>query len=72
MKKLLLLASLICWSFTARAQDRFIGEIKMFAGTFAPSGFAFCNGQLLSIMEYQVLFAVIGNTYGGDGKTNFA
>lgn len=52
--------------------DPFIGEIRIFAGNFAPYGWAFCNGQLLSISQNTALFAVIGTTYGGDGKTNFA
>jgi microcystin-dependent protein len=50
----------------------FIGEIRMFGGNFAPVGWAFCNGQLLSISEYEALFTLIGTTYGGDGQTNFA
>lgn len=50
----------------------YYGEIKLFAGGFAPQGWAFCNGQLLSIRDYDVLFTVIGTTYGGDGQTNFA
>ncbi|MDF2629719.1 MAG: phage tail protein [Symbiobacteriaceae bacterium] len=52
--------------------DMYIGEIRMFAGTFAPMGWALCNGQLLSISEYEALFSLIGTTYGGDGQTNFA
>jgi microcystin-dependent protein len=44
----------------------------MFGGNFAPLGFAFCNGQLLSIAENDVLFSLIGTTYGGDGQTTFA
>ncbi|MBS3952653.1 MAG: phage tail protein [Methylomicrobium sp.] len=52
--------------------DPFIAEIKMFAGNFAPRGYAFCNGQLLPIAQNSALFAVIGTTYGGDGVTNFA
>jgi microcystin-dependent protein len=52
--------------------DPFIGEIKLFAGNFAPSGWALCNGQLLPIAQYSAVFAVLGITYGGDGKTNFA
>lgn len=50
----------------------FIGEIRMFAGNFAPVGWAFCNGQLLAIAENDALFALIGTTYGGDGQTTFA
>jgi len=49
----------------------FIGEIRMFAGNFAPTGWVFCNGQTLSISEYMALFALIGTTYGGDGRTTF-
>lgn len=52
--------------------DPFLGEIRMFAGTFAPRGWAFCNGQLLSIASNQALFAIIGTTYGGNGQTTFA
>ena len=52
--------------------DPFLGEIRMFAGNFAPQGWAFCNGQLLSIAEFDALFALLGTTYGGDGQTNFA
>ncbi|HYQ87376.1 MAG TPA: tail fiber protein, partial [Bacteroidota bacterium] len=50
----------------------FVGEIRMFAGNFAPAGWAFCNGQLLAISENDVLFQLIGTTYGGDGQTTFA
>jgi microcystin-dependent protein len=50
----------------------YIGEIRMFAGNFAPAGWMFCEGQLLSISENDTLFQLIGTTYGGDGQTNFA
>jgi microcystin-dependent protein len=49
-----------------------IGEIRLFAGNFAPRNWAFCDGQLLSIQGNTALFAVIGTTYGGDGQTTFA
>jgi len=49
----------------------FIGEIRMFAGNFAPQGWAFCNGQTLSIAENDALFNLIGTTYGGDGVQTF-
>lgn len=49
-----------------------VGEIRMFAGDFAPSGWAFCDGYLLPISEYEALFTIIGTTYGGDGQTTFA
>lgn len=52
--------------------EHFIGIVKIFAGNFAPEGWALCNGQLLPINEYQALFSIIGTTYGGDGITNFA
>ena len=50
----------------------YIGEIRIAGFNFAPVGWAFCNGQLLSIADNDVLFAVIGTTYGGDGVTTFA
>ena len=50
----------------------YIGEIRMFAGNFAPLNWAFCNGQLLPISEYETLFNLIGTTYGGDGQSTFA
>jgi microcystin-dependent protein len=52
--------------------DPFVGEIRMFGGNFAPAGWAFCEGQLLSISQNETLFALIGTTYGGDGQTTFA
>lgn len=51
--------------------EPFIAEIKMFAGNFAPRGYAFCDGQLLSIAQNTALFALVGTTYGGDGRTTF-
>jgi microcystin-dependent protein len=52
--------------------DPLLGEIIMFAGNFAPRGWAFCNGQLLPISQYTALFSILGTTYGGDGRTTFA
>jgi microcystin-dependent protein len=52
--------------------DAYVGEIRMFAGSFAPAGWAFCNGQLLPISENDVLFTLLGTTYGGDGQETFA
>lgn len=49
----------------------FIGEIRMFAGNFAPAGWAFCEGQALPIAENDALFTLIGTTYGGDGQETF-
>lgn len=51
--------------------DPFIGEIKIFAGNFAPQGWAFCDGSTLAISSYTALFSLLGTTYGGDGVTNF-
>jgi microcystin-dependent protein len=50
----------------------YIGEVRMFAGNFAPAGWAMCEGQLLTIVDYVALFNLIGTTYGGDGMTTFA
>ena len=50
----------------------YVGEIRMFAGTFAPAGWMQCSGQLLPISEYETLFQLIGTTYGGDGQSTFA
>ena len=50
----------------------YIGEIRMFAGNFAPAGWMFCEGQLLPIAENEALFQLIGTTYGGDGQSTFA
>jgi microcystin-dependent protein len=50
----------------------YVGEIRLFAGSFAPLGWAFCNGELIAISENETLFQLIGTTYGGDGQTNFA
>lgn len=52
--------------------ERTVGEIRIFAGNFAPDGWALCNGQLLSISENEILFSLIGTTYGGDGQSTFA
>ncbi|HMV84456.1 MAG TPA: tail fiber protein [Blastocatellia bacterium] len=50
----------------------YVGEIRMFAGNFAPLGWMFCEGQLLPISENETLFQLIGTTYGGDGQETFA
>lgn len=49
----------------------YVGEIRMFGGNFAPSNWAFCNGQTLPISQYNTLYALIGTTYGGNGQTTF-
>lgn len=52
--------------------EPFVAEIRIFAGNFAPRGWAFCNGQLLPIAQNTALFSLIGTTYGGDGRTTTA
>src|SRR4026208_58852 len=52
--------------------EPFVGEIRMFAGNFNPSGWAMCDGGVLPISENEVLFQIIGTTYGGDGQETFA
>ena len=52
--------------------EPFIAEVRIFAGNFAPRGWAFCNGQLLPISQNTALFSLIGTTYGGDGRTTTA
>jgi microcystin-dependent protein len=52
--------------------EPYVGEIRIFGGTFAPLGWQFCQGQLLSISEYATLFNLLGTTYGGDGQNTFA
>lgn len=55
-----------------QSTDPFIGEIIMFAGNFAPRGWAFCDGTMMPISQNQALFSLLGTTYGGDGRTTFA
>lgn len=50
----------------------YVGEIRLFAGNFAPAGWALCQGQMLSIADHDVLFTLIGTIYGGDGQQTFA
>ena len=52
--------------------EPFIGQVMMFAGNFAPRGWAFCQGQILSIAQNTALFSILGTTYGGNGQTTFA
>jgi len=52
--------------------DPYLGEIRVFSFNFAPQGWAQCNGQLIPISQNQALFSILGNTYGGDGRTTFA
>lgn len=55
-----------------QAQEPILGEVRIFAGNFAPIGWAFCDGQLLAIHSNTALFSLLGTTYGGDGRTTFA
>ena len=52
--------------------DQFVAEIRLFAGNFAPIGWAFCDGQVLSISQNTALFSLLGTNYGGDGRSTFA
>ena len=73
MKKFLLIGLFAILSMgKTKAQDFIIGEIRMFAGNFAPKGWAFCQGQLLPIAQNTALFSLLGTTYGGNGTTTFA
>lgn len=77
MKKKLFLPLLVALfigftSMKSSAQDAMLAEIKLFAGNFAPRGWATCEGQLLPIAQNTALFALLGTTYGGDGRTTFA
>jgi len=51
--------------------EPFVGEIRMFAGNFAPRGWAYCDGQLLAVSQNDALFSLFGTIYGGDGRTTF-
>ena len=52
--------------------EPYVGEIRIFAGNYAPNGWSFCDGSILSVGEFDTLFMLIGTTYGGDGQTTFA
>ena len=52
--------------------DEYLGIIKLFGGNFIPKGYLECNGQLLSIQNYQALYSLLGASYGGDGMSDFA
>ena len=73
MKKKIFTLLLLSIAFMGlKAQQPYVGEIRMFAGNFAPNGWAFCDGQTLQIADNEVLFTIIGTTYGGDGQMTFA
>ena len=69
--KLSILIIALAFAFSVKSQPM-VGEIRMFAGNYPPNGWAFCDGSLISISENDVLFTLIGTTYGGDGQTTFA
>ena len=76
-KVVLVMFVIICLGFTKddskpMSQDGFVGEVKMFAGNFAPRVWALCEGQLLAVSSNSALFSILGTTYGGDGRTTFA
>ena len=69
---LLLIISISLTSFSQYSQvESYIGEIRLFAGSFPPTGWAFCNGQTLQVQQYTAMFTILGTTYGGDGATTF-
>ena len=76
MKKKLLVLLLSMFAVTSfnqsNAQEALLGEVKIFAGNYAPRGWMKCEGQLLAISEYSALFSILGTYYGGDGRTTFA
>jgi microcystin-dependent protein len=70
---LLVLTALLLFAVPAHAQDnQFIGQIDIVGFNFAPTGWAICNGQIMSIAQNTALFSLLGTTYGGDGVTTFA
>jgi microcystin-dependent protein len=72
MKKTILFVLFSACIVTLSAQEGFIGEIRLFAGNYAPKNWAFCDGQLLNVNQNTALFSILGNQYGGDGRTTFA
>lgn len=77
MKKQIIFLCIVLASFFStnetysQGSDPFMGEVVLFAGNFAPRGWAFCEGQLLPISQNTALFSLLGTTYGGDGRTTF-
>ena len=73
-KKRILLTTLFLLFIASQSfsQEQMIGEVKLFAGNFAPKGWAFCDGSVLPINQNTALFSIIGTTYGGDGRITFA
>jgi microcystin-dependent protein len=72
IKILFLFMSVLAFNGEVKAQnDSFIGEVKLFAGDFAPRRWALCEGQLLPVSQHPALFSILGNKYGGDGRNTF-
>lgn len=67
----LIIGALAIQPFEACAQDQMLAEVRLFAGNFAPRGWAKCEGQILPINNNQALFSLLGTAYGGDGRTTF-
>ncbi len=59
------------WTAPVRASEPFVGQLMIFAGNFAPRGWAYCDGQILAISQNEALFSLLGTIYGGDGRTTF-
>jgi microcystin-dependent protein len=72
IKALVVSGTIAFTAHSAKAQEQYLGEIKLVGFNFAPLGFAQCNGQILSIAQNSALFSLLGTTYGGDGRSNFA
>ena len=72
MKKFFLIIFVSILALSAKAQDPYLGEIRMVGFNYAPQGWVQCNGQLLPVSQNQALYALLGNTYGGDGMSTFA
>lgn len=73
MKKIIIVCVLfIASAQISKGQNGMIGEVKLFAGNFAPRGWALCQGQMLAISSNSALFSILGTTYGGDGRSTFA
>ncbi|KAB1155221.1 phage tail protein [Tenacibaculum aiptasiae] len=72
MKFIALLFICLISTIESKAQDAYLGEIRMFAGNYAPVGWEFCNGQLMAINSNTALFSILGTNYGGDGRSTFA
>lgn len=71
-KNYFLILLFLFFTRSAFGQQAFVGEVRLFAGNFAPTGWALCEGQLMPISQYTALFSLLGTSYGGDGESTFA